>query len=425
LPQATGELILFPTTTFQTTASTGTEKPKMIRINSQTLLRVVKQLSQMLTLTRYSHLPVSISSSGSKTTIACQRAQCSIACELDIPNLPHQVNIPLSSLAKLKSTAKHTIAMQQDGQDLKIRYRDGTETRREVWQAASPLPPPPSANCWLENKVQLGQTLLELARLADAQAGRYSLNCLRLRGRDGQVAVTDGRLACAHDGFSLPFEEALVRAESLKPIKLLAKCAEIDVGSSTGWLHLKLVVGVARWWIDIGLESSARFPSIDQCFPTSSHARTTLVISEPDAQFLIGNLPEAMGTDQQQPIMLDAGQAGHDKQVSIRFRSPNINWLRELTGQEAQQTPGQVVELQLTGSSYERLPRQATLNHRHLVAALKLGYRQLHIPSYPAPAFCQQPGRKLVFTIYPVDYRLNTAPQGLVLHSSSVLTRAS
>ena len=387
----------------------------MIRINSQTLFRIVNQLRLIFALSKQSMTPVTIASSGSFTTIAMQNATCSVKCELEIPNVPHQASLPVATLMNIRSSGRHEFAVRQHGLDARVSYWNGAETTVENWKATIPGSQPTAAECWLENPPQLGKVLYDYAQLTDDQSKRYALSCLQLRGRDGQVAVTDGRIAIVYDGFALPVEEALIPTEHLRGMKFLRECTTLEIGSSSKWIHLKVVTGSQRWWVDLKINCDGRFPTVDQCFPRTRTANTEVTISESDAQFILRELPKALEGDRLQPVTLIAEGTQRKNTISIRFRPKQTRF----------QIGSQFTELQLTTSSFDMLPRQAAINGQNLLTALQLGFRKIHFSSYPAPASCEQGNQRLVFTVFPVDFVITQSTNCLVLSSDSSLANAS
>lgn len=387
----------------------------MIRINSQTLKRIVNQLRYIFRLSPQAVTPLVISASGVLTRVAIQTASCSVACELDVPNSEHCATIPLRALLNLKSSARHEFAVRQQGQIASVSYWDGQETVTEEVPVATPKFQPPLSDCWLENPLSLGSVLYDYSQLTDDRSTRYSLSCLRLRGRDGQVAVTDSRLAAVHDGFNFPLEEGLVPTEHLRRMKFLSRCTKLEVGVSPNWIHFRVTEGLVRWAISIRLDRCGRYPTIDQCFPRLNDAMTTIRISDVDAEFIASELPKALGQDGLDTVTLIAERLQRTQKVSVRFRSREI----------IDDSSPRVIELSLSTSTFDRLDRHAALNARNFLTALQFGYREFNFLSYPAPAYCELPNRRLVFTVFPVDFVITQSPSCLVLSPDNELSQAS
>lgn len=169
------------------------------------------------------------------------------------------------------------------------------------------------------NDTSLAQALLCATQTTDSKSLRYSIGCVRLRSSDGQIAATDGRHAYVHSGFSLPAGELLVPAAALKSFALLSEAESISVGLRDDWVCFRTRVGDCRWSIDIKRQLTGRFPDLDRRIPHPRSARSTLVISHDDADFLIDRLrrlpsdPAAQG-----PITLDLA-----KRPVVRFKARN------------------------------------------------------------------------------------------------------
>ena len=142
---------------------------------------------------------------------------------------------------------------------------------------------------------------------------------------------------------------------------------------------------------------------------------TTIRISDADAEFIASELPKALGQDGLDTVTLIAERIQRTQRVSVRFRSREI----------IDEFSPRVIELSLSTSTFDRLDRHAALNARNFLTALQLGYREFNFLSYPAPAYCELPNRRLVFTVFPVDFVISQSPSCLVLSPDNELSQAS
>ena len=384
----------------------------MLTINSQVLSRTANQLRSLLGLPRQSTQSVTLSAaSDGTTTLACQKEECAVACQLAIANPAQSLSLPLCLLQDLHASPAHDVRFQALDGRVQVDYWQPTPAVRSgcLWQAAETPQPPELAEYWLDNPPELLWALYAAAALADDSSSRYALHCLRLRGRDGQLAVTDGRQALIHWGFALPLDEVLLPAAGLVRLKGLLKCDRLEVGCTPEWLQLRLQVGLARWWLAWRLSPEGRFPTIDQCFGDTQASQTIVTIDEADAQWLIEQLPRALGTRQSAAVTLelsrqrgwDTSSADGRPQCHLRFRCDQPRWLlwQGLEPADEPGTSGTPVELLLSGSGYEGAERRVAVSHLHLLQGLRLGFRQFHLPARPAPVLCCQPGRKFTFSL--------------------------
>ncbi|MBX3421773.1 MAG: hypothetical protein KF752_09490 [Pirellulaceae bacterium] len=370
----------------------------MIVINSGVLARTVSQLKSILGLRGHTSAAITISSDGKTTEIASRLGDCAVACQLSIPNQPSAVSVPLELIEELKRSSRHDVTFRRDTEQVLVDHWDGNARRSVLWLAAELQALPTRAEYHLANPRSLGLALYRAAQMTDDSSVRYALHCLQLRGRDGQVAATDGRQALVESGFALPLEEVLVPAKRLAKLKLLEKCTGVSVGCTEGWLQLELYCGLAHWRVDLQLTKNVRFPTLDQCFADPAHSRSTLRIDDLDADYLLEQLPRALGSGEIEPLTLElvAEPVGTRASVVLRWACSSPSWM-QMQGLADVSQLGSIVQLDLCDSAYQGAAGRVVVSQHNLISALQMGFREFYIWAAPAPVQCQQGGRKYVF----------------------------
>ena len=245
--------------------------------------------------------------------------------------------------------------------------------------------------------------MLNAAGLTDPESRRYALGCIRLRGSDGQVAGTDGRQAFVHNGFSLPAGEILVPATAIKNFSTLTRANAISVGLRDDWVALRVGTNNARWSLDIKRQSTGRFPELDRCIPSLADSQARLTLSEADALFLIEQL-KRLSPDRcaQGPITLELGSVPN---VRMRLRSSEYNRLfspgqmptGDLRG--AEEPAYRVCEIHLDASTRSGVELRCAVDHLHMLALLRFGFRQIEFQSERAPVYCIDHNRSFVCAV--------------------------
>ena len=418
----------------------------MFSINCKLLQQTLCDIRRALGIRKNSYHPVTISVDRDAVLVRVATKDASIACQ--IPggrSKPETVTLPMQVLASLKCSPKRDISFDPLESAVRMSWwQNGQEVSQTVESQSAVGTPLVTPQWLLSNCRRLGQALRQAAYLTDPDSSRYSLGCIRLRGRDGQIAASDGRQAFTHGGFSFPGEEALVPAGALKQLKCLDRCSSISVGRSTDWFSLRMAVGPLRWLVDLKLADQGRFPNVDQCMPSCSSARCTLTIAECDAEFLKSNLTKLFGKSSDiQPLTIDLSrdEITGGQRVLLRFaglssvlakhrlghrgiKVPPSAGRRDQAGTPGQSTATELVELCLEGSHYDLLPMQIAVDYRHLLAAMKIGFRQIHLGTPTSPVWCDDGVRHYVCSVMHVSQVQHATPQAVAISTRRELIAA-
>ena len=414
----------------------------MFSINSKLLQRILCDMRRALVIRKSSYHPVTISVDRDAVLVRVTNNNASIACQ--IPggrSKPETVTLPMQVLAGVNCSPKRDISFDPLESGVRMSWwQNGQEVSQTVESLPTVDEPRISLEWLLSNNRRLGQALRQAAYLTDPDSSRYSLGCVRLRGRDGQIAASDGRQAFTHGGFGLPEGEVLVPAAMLKQLKCLDCCSSISVGRSTDWVSLRMAVGPLRWLVDLKLADQGRFPNVDQCMPSYNSARCTLTIADSDAEFLQSNLAKLFGKSSDiQPLTIDLNrdEVTGQQRVLLRFafqssvlaehrlgnrgiKVPPRAGRRDQAGTPGQLTATELVELCLEDSHYDFLPMQISVDYRHLLALLSIGFRQIHLGTPTSPVWCDDGTRRYVCSAMHTSQVQQTS-----LHAAVLSTRHS
>ena len=219
--------------------------------------------------------------------------------------------------------------------------------------------------------------IAEACATTDHASTRYALNCVRLRGTDGQIAATDGQQALIQAGYQFPWtEEVLVPASGVFAAKAIRESQQVSIGRSAEWMFVR----ADNWTIAFKLEKDRQFPALDSQVPNVSAATTTMVIADADPEFLGRATSRLPGADEANgPVTLDLNGA-----VVVRAKSTE------------QPAP---TDLVLRNSRRWGAELKVSSNREFLKRALRLGFREIHFRDDEAPAFCRDARRGYVWAL--------------------------
>lgn len=187
-------------------------------------------------------------------------------------------------------------------------------------------------------------------------------------------------------GFEFPWQDdAIIPASKLFQAAELPRNDPIAVGRIGDWIAL--VFG--SWVIYLKHNGEAKFPAYQSLLGDPATAKTTLTLSERDADFLYRSLDVMPAeNDSHRPVTIDLN--GH---VAVRSRADN-------------QSPP--TEVELTNSRFTGIPLRISCDRRFLARAIKIGFRQVAFNSPDSILFCDDGRRHYLWM--PLDKSADVSP---------------
>ena len=302
-----------------------------------------------------------------------------VAIECRVPGNfgPSCFAIPFEALVKCEGRHDDTVRFENSDDQVILNWSDAGIPQSARYQSAEPVSMPALAPDLVEIDRQFLNAMAEACNTTDGDSTRYALNCIRLRGADGQIAATDGRQALIQTGFEFPWaDEILIPATDAFATKAVRESQNVAIGRTPD----HLIVRANAWTIMIQIEKDRRFPAIDSQVPNVSAAATKLVLSEGDAEFLIraaNRLPGAQ--DAHSPVTLDLNGA-----VVVRAKS---------NGQSS------ITDLVLRNSRRVGEEMKVSTDRGFLKRAVQLGFHEIHLRDADAPAFCRDSRRTYLWAV--------------------------
>lgn len=335
----------------------------------------------------------------SKETLTLSAILGETAISLSVPAIersPARVAIPFSLLETIENADADVVMVEElAGGGVRCRWQEGNE-RKEVDTAssadsASPFPKLPVPNSWQTESSSLLTALHACGKTAAREPGtRYAMNRLQLRGKEGQLAATDGHELLLWGGFRFPFPDCvLVPAIPVFGARELADASEVRIGRTAK--HLVVATGPWTLWLTI---DQGRFPDILSVFPKSSRL-SKILIDDNDAAEILRALPGAPRDEEDRVV------------VRFEFASRPVVRL------------GSELELPLDRSSSAGPTLALTLDGRYVERALSLGFREVRAAGSQDGVHFRDNHRSYVVARIHSDAAATRAPQKEVDETAS------
>lgn len=296
-----------------------------------------------------------------------------------VPSAEVTMRLPLSALALCEGSDESTVTFTVRPDDIiELAWHDHGVPRSS--EQIQPEPNGESLPAWpetmVDNTAELWSGFADAVASTDAEATRYALGCLHLRGAIGTVEATNGHQALTQAGYGFGFEE-----DVLIPATKLLGCAELraPTGFRVGRTEKHVGFESGGWRVTLRIQDG-RFPKLDQILPSGVAVKSTLELSDHDARFLREAIPRLpCDDDLHKPITLDL-----NGKVLIRCRE--IEKARP-------------AELQLNASKLVGEPIVFNTNRLFIERALRLGFRSVGLFGPASPVLCDDGRRRFVWML--------------------------
>jgi len=344
----------------------------MIQISRRNIRAIRATIRQSLGITSARRAPP-ITLRATANQLLIQAATEKTAIEFCLPGnyQPESFSIPYDGFTVCEGKQDEPVSFTRRDDTVLLQWTDSGIPQSSSYSATDPIEMPPIP----ENLVTLDSRFLSAMAAAvattDKEATRHALNCIRLRGRDGQIAATDSCQALVQTGYSFPWtDDVLIAASEAFTSSAFSEADNVRIGSSADWVTVQVNSGT----LHLRIEKERRFPNIDLQIPTQGTAATTLSLSDDDVEFLLTSTKRLPGAeDACSPVTVELNGV-----VAVRAAS------------ESRET---VMELVLSNSHRRGAEVLFNTNREFLCRAAQLGFRDIQLRSNAAPAYCQDDRR--------------------------------
>jgi hypothetical protein len=233
----------------------------------------------------------------------------------------------------------------------------------------------------------------ECGRTTSAQASRFALARVQLRGKEGEIVGTDGRQLLVWNGFELPFAESLlIPAVPVFGSREFASESEVRIGRAGP----QVVVEAGNWTVFLTIAEESRYPDVTGLLArTTSKSRLSLSARDADA-------------------VLQTIRRGHDRSdkmpsVTVRLSSkPQI-----VVGG----SPLALAQSEFSGSA-----ATVSILAHHLSRALRLGLRTLGVEAQQCTVLFADERRSYLVTCSQPDPNETPESADSIVPASSALS---
>lgn len=350
----------------------------MIQISRRNIRTIRTMIRQTLGITSSRRAPaVTLRNSGGVLRIQSATAKAAIEFRLESLALdPDSFSIPYQALMSCEGSQEELVHFVRNENEIIAQWTDSGIPQSLTFAAGEPVDMPPETTL----------TAIEprfIAAMADAVATtsseptRFALDCVRLRGSDGQLAASDGSQAILETGFQFPWSETvLVPASDVFSSREFAAAEAVKIGRSDDWVTIQ----TESCTVYLKIEKDRRFPDLDLQIPSRGAAATTLVLADEDVAFLLESAPKLPAAEETNaPVTLELNGV-----VAIRA---------------AAEARDQITELILSNSRRVGEEILFQTDRTFLCRAVELGFREIQLRNNSAPAYCRDERRSYLWAL--------------------------
>lgn len=215
-----------------------------------------------------------------------------------------EMAVPLSLIADVMQRASE-LTLEPAGKQVTCRYARAGVPQVQKVPAAKDAAPFPALPALADPGDGFLEALAGCAEVTDVESSRYALGCVRLRGKEGDLAATDSKQALIRSWFHFPFAE-----EVLLPRPALLQSRELEGPVRVGVAGKAFVLRAGEWTVWL-LTGEGRFPKVEAVIPRVEDALTELRLDPADAAFLAEHIEGLPGvSDDFFPVTLDVSGGG-------------------------------------------------------------------------------------------------------------------
>lgn len=294
--------------------------------------------------------------------------------------------VTLDALSACEGTrAEENVILEAGDSGVALRWDDRSVPRSIIVESQpTGTEAPATPTEFASNPSRLLTALKDAMETTESDARRYALNCVQLGGRDGCLAATDGGQILKQSGFAFPWpDDLLFQRSSVFANRELPTDQPVEIGKT----DTHVVIRIGAWTLWFNIEKVGRFPSIDNVIPDAATATTRLVLSDNDAEYLLGVVPR-----------LPSHDADHDP-VTV-----DLNGRVAVLAKSEGDSPMTQVVLSNSRRTGDELRWQT--NRKFLARAVRLGFREVCLHGAETPPVCRDEHRVYVWALLEADKAL-------------------
>ena len=302
-----------------------------------------------------------------------------VAFEIRFPGhyQPECYAIPYEALTACEGRQDDPVSFTKRDDTMIVEWSDSGIPQSASFPVSEPVEMPGHPETLTNIEPRFLAAMANAVATTEKQENRFALDCIRLRGSDGQIAATDSSQALVQTGYSFPWQdELLVFASAAFTSSSFSGADEVLIGRTEDWVSIQ----VDSRTLHLKIDKERRFPNIDLQIPTQNSAATTLALSDDDVEFLLTTTMRLPGASElNSPVTVDLNGV-----VAIRAAPADM---------------ANSTELVLSNSRRVGKEVRFNTNREFLNRAAELGFRDIYVRDAEAPAYCQDDRRTYIWAL--------------------------
>jgi hypothetical protein len=350
----------------------------MIQISRRDIRTIRTMIRQTLRITSSRRAPaITLHSVGGVLRI--QTASATIALEVRLDSAIKETDsltIPYQAFMNCEGSQEELVSFLRRDNGGIVQWTDAGIPQSLTFSAGEPVDMPPEATL-TAIEPRFIAAMADAVATTSAEPSRFALDCVRLRGSDGQMAASDGGQAILETEFHFPWSDTvLVPACDVFSSREFAAAEEVLIGRSDDWV----TVQANACTVHLKIEKERRFPDLDLQIPGEGAAVTKLALADTDVDFLLDSAPKLPAAEETNaPVTIELNGV-----VAIRA---------------AAEASDQITELVLSNSRRVGEEILFQTDRTFLCRAAQLGFREIQLRDNTAPAYCHDDRRMYLWAL--------------------------
>jgi hypothetical protein len=352
----------------------------MIQISRRNIRTIRTMIRQTLGITSSRRAPaVTLRNPDSGGVLRIQSATAKAAIEFRLESLaldPDSFSIPYQALMSCEGSQEELVNFVRNKDEVIVQWTDAGIPQSLTFSAGEPVEMPPVATL-TSIEPRFIAAISDAVDTTSTESTRFALDCVRLRGSDGQLAASDGGQAILETGFHFPWSDTvLVPACDVFSSREFAAAEEVLIGRSDDWV----TVQANACTVHLKIEKERCFPDLDLQIPGEEAAVTKLALADTDVSFLLESAPKLPAAEETNaPVTIELNGV-----VAIRA---------------AAEASDQITELVLSNSRRVGEEILFQTDRTFLCRAAQLGFREIQLRDNTAPAYCRDDRRMYLWAL--------------------------
>ena len=210
----------------------------MIQLTRKHIRTLRSTIRQSLGITSARRAPaITLRAHPNELRIQAATATVAIECKCPGKHQPECFAILYEALAVCEGKQTDLVSFIRRDDMVVLEWADAGIPQSLQFLVSEPVEIPPVPDMLTSLDPQFLSAMAEAVATTQTESTRYALNCIRLRGSDGQIAATDSAQAFVQTGFAFPWtDEILVARSDAFTSQEFASADAVEIGRSADWV---------------------------------------------------------------------------------------------------------------------------------------------------------------------------------------------